>query len=168
MNKMLLVSTVAATLGATSFVHAQPAAPPLAGDAVETLQKVCLPVLRGGDLKASAASAGFVMKDGQWTLTVDRDTSIALNPPDTANPRVCGASITAPFGDALALKRAVAAWARTQTPPLAAVKLAPAIGSGWTSSLWTGAGESVTLGQEHAGAPTASAQSNLQLTLKPT
>jgi hypothetical protein len=164
----LLLPLLTALLGATALAAGQTppsASPPTAALAIDTMRRVCLPVLHGGDLQASARAAGFAMKDGQWVLNPDRDSSIVLYPPDSASPHVCNVSITAPFADASALKKAVDNWARSQTPALSPVSLAPAAGSTWTSSLWSAGNESVALGQEQATSPSASTQSNLVLTL---
>ena len=165
------------TMGQPVTVLAGPAAAPgtLAGDAVAALEKVCLPVLHGGKLEASARAAGFKLRDGVWTLTESGDRSIMLNPPDLANPRDCGATITARAADDPAVRAAVDAWAQSQTPPLTVVKSAVLVpGSTWQTSTWqarTPAGEEgVALSQQEPAAsspPNTPSQSNLLVSLTP-
>ncbi|HTX48342.1 MAG TPA: hypothetical protein VME40_03020 [Caulobacteraceae bacterium] len=160
-----------------AMARAGPAAAPgtLAGDAVAALEKVCLPVLHGGKLEASARAAGFKLRDGVWTLTESGDRSIMLNPPDPVNPRDCGATITARAADDPAVRAAVDAWAQSQTPPLTVVKSAVLVpGSTWQTSTWqaqTPAGEEgVALSQQEPAAsspPNTPSQSNLLVSLTP-
>ncbi|HLY78815.1 MAG TPA: hypothetical protein VKQ70_05545 [Caulobacteraceae bacterium] len=151
-------------------------APPAATDMVATLQKVCLPVLRGGGLKASASAAGYKQKDGQWVLTIDGDRRIELLPPDEANPHVCGATIYARPTSTTALQQALGRWASAQTPPLAPVKVDASVAGAappWIDSSWsaqTPAGAlGVALGQEQAmpANPKPVLESDLQVSLTP-
>jgi hypothetical protein len=175
---------IAALAGSAAFAQTpaattQPATitpPPVVEGAIAALDRVCLPVLKGGDLDKSAKAAGFRNKDGQWVMSVTGRSEIDLNPPDTANPSVCGASITAPAASGLALRQALDSWAQRQTPPLAPVKMDATVAGPshqWTTSSWSGttpAGvEGVVLSQEQpkAGAPSQSAvgQATLLVTL---
>jgi hypothetical protein len=167
----------AAVAGSPAPSLAQAAAPPpTATDMVATLQKVCLPVLKGGDLKASANAAGFKLKDGQWVLTINGDRRIELSPPDKINPHVCSAAIYARPSSTAALEQALNDWAGAQTPPLAPVKLnasAPGTAQPWTTSSWsaqTPAGVlGVALGQEQPapGKSEPVLESDLQVSLAP-
>ena len=118
----LLVAAAALAAAASAIAEApapQPSAPPAAAaDMVATLQRVCLPVLHGAYVKTSASAAGFKQKDGQWVLTIDNNRRIELSPPDAANPHICSATIYARRTSTVALRRALNAWAASQTPPL--------------------------------------------------
>jgi hypothetical protein len=119
-------------------------APSVTSDAAATLsalQKVCLPLLRGADVKSVAASAGLKNQDGQWTLSVNGQTPIELEPPDYANPHVCIATITHPPGQNAAILQAVDNWAKSQTPPLQPQKVQQQTTSAthlYTISSWSG------------------------------
>jgi hypothetical protein len=150
--------------------------PVAAADMVATLQKICLPVLRGGDLKASASAAGFRLKDGEWVLTIAGNRRIELSPPDQINPHVCGASIYALPTSTPGLEQALNIWATAHAPPLAPVKLNAAVPGSlqpWTTSSWSAQTPSgvlgVALGQEQpAHGPTQPVlESDLQVSLTP-
>lgn len=149
-------------------------ASPAITDAVKTLQQVCLPVLKGGDLKTNASAAGFRLKDGEWVLVIHGNRRIELAPPDAANPHLCSAAIyTRPVGQ-LALRQALNAWAGAQSPPLTPVN--PGQGSlsaGWTTWSWQGQTPSGTLGvalgqeQPARGRPATVSESDLEVSLTP-
>jgi hypothetical protein len=150
-----------------------PASPPIAAtDMVATLQRVCLPVLHGADVKASASAAGFRLKDGQWVLGIDSDRRIELSPPDEANPHICTATIYARPSSTPALQRALNAWAVAQTPPLTQVGQSRASAApGWASTSWRGQTPSgtlgIALGQQQPGQGEPVAESDLQVSLTP-
>jgi len=148
---------------------------PAASDLVATLQQVCLPVLRGGDVKSSASAAGFTQKDGQWVLKIAGDARIELAPPDVTNPHVCSATIYAQPGETAALQQALGAWAGAQKPAITPLKLDAAVAgaSDWTTSTWsaqTPSGTlSIALGQQQPtpGTATTLTESDLQVSLTP-
>jgi len=175
---LVAVATLAAAASALADAPgppsaAKPPAQPAAGtDLVATLQQVCLPVLHGADVKASASAAGFRQKDGEWVLTIDSDRRIELSPPDAANPHVCAATIYARPTSTAALRQALNTWANAQTPPLTQVAPSGASAApGWSSASWRGQTASGTLGialgqqQPTQGEPFA--ESDLQVSLTP-
>ena len=130
--------TVAPTSGAAS---------PAVADMVKTLQQVCLPVLKGGDVKAAASAAGFRLKDGLWVLQISGERRVELSPPDEANPHVCSAAVFSRPNSQAALRQALSGWAAAQNPPLTLeAEPADAANAGWSSSSWRGAIAAGTLG----------------------
>lgn len=162
----------------TTPSQAAPAAPsPAAIDVVTTLQKACLPILRGERVEAAARSAGFRLQDGGWVRPIAGKEEINLDPPDTANPHVCTLTITTGPSDVAAMRGQVASWAAAQSPPLASVGVqsAPGAAQGWVTSTWTAqtpsGAESVVLTQPQAPTEQSSAQtqqSTLLVSLSPT
>lgn len=170
MKKELIVIWAVAAMASPAFAQAGAAAPamtasvpPAAADAVATVQKACLPMLRGRPVKPSAQAAGFKMENGAWVMPIAGKDEIDLAPPDAANPHVCTVTITAQPGDAAAMQSALGAWAAAQQPPLTASGVdQPAPGTpGWVISTWTArtaaGAESVVLTQPQAPAPAAAA-----------
>jgi hypothetical protein len=142
-----------------------------------TLQKACLPILRGKQVKAAAQSAGFKFEDGGWVMPIAGKDEIDLDPPDAANPHVCTLTITAAPGDGAAMRNALGAWAAAQSPPLAAAgggPSAPGSSPGWVTSTWSaqtaGGAESVvfTQSQPPPGQAATQQQSTLLVSLSPT
>lgn len=159
----------------SSALETQP--PPAASDTVKALQQVCLPVLRGGDLKSSASAAGFKLKDGQWVLTINGDRRIELDPPDAENPHVCSATIYARPSTAAAIQQSLTNWAGAQSPPLTSVKVDAHVSGPtqqWITSSWraqTAKGTlGLALGQQlpTQSAPEALIESDLTVSLTPT
>lgn len=146
--------------------------------AVEALEKVCLPVLRGAPLKASAQSADFKLENGAWVLPIGGGQQITLQPPTGDNPHLCGMTILSSVGGGASMRAILSAWAADQTPPLAAVrKDASVVGpsherltSTWAAQTASGV-EGVVLSQERTlqGKPVDGAfnQSNLLVSLTP-
>lgn len=186
MKKELIVSIAAAGLAAAPAAFGQaPSAAPATSDAIATLQKVCLPVLRGGAVKPAARAAGFRLQDGGWVLPIAGKGEIALSPPDASNPHVCTLTITPPSGapgSGAAMRNALASWATSQSPPLKAVAVdqsVPGAARSWVTSTWSGAtpagAESVVLTQpqpppsQPAAEPTSAAPppSTLLVSLAP-
>lgn len=138
-----LVVTAATTQSAFAQARATSVAPvatPAAAATVSILQKVCLPLLQGGDLKKIGPAAGLQDRDGQWVLPIENRTRIELDPPDIANPHVCMATITYRPGANAVISAAVNAWTKSQTPPLQPVKIQQTSTSStylYTTSLWT-------------------------------
>jgi hypothetical protein len=86
-----------------------------------------------------------------WVYRIDRKQSIELANPDPTNPRVCSATIIQDVGAQPAIRQALDNWARSQTPPLKAVKDAvQTVGPLYlrTTSTWSG---SSALGVVFAG-----------------
>jgi hypothetical protein len=120
---------------------AQAAPPPAAAAPVTMLRRVCLPLIQGGDLKSVAKSAGLKQVNGQWILRIDHRRRLELDPPDDANPHVCGATIIHGVGAQPAIRRAIDTWARARLIPLDPVKVEqPSTDLNYelTTSTWAG------------------------------
>jgi hypothetical protein len=176
--KLVLVSlAVAATAGPAFSQNTAPvsgAPSPAVAGMVKTLQQVCVPVLKGGALRAAASAAGFRLKDGQWVLPISGDRRIELAPPDEANPHVCSAAVYAKPDSQAALRQAVNTWAAAQSPPLALATEPPGAATpGWSTSSWRGQTPAGTLGVALGQAQPAQArspavlESDLQVSLTP-
>lgn len=148
MKKALILSIAAAAMAAApaAFAQGAPAAgvqaavAPAASEAVATLQKACLPILRGGPVKPAAQAAGFKLENGGWVLPVGAKQEIDLSPPDHMNPHVCTLSITAAPADGAAMRSALGTWASAQSPPLQAVAVdqsVPGAQQSWVTSTWS-------------------------------
>lgn len=154
------------------------ASAPAASDAVATLQKACLPILRGAKANAAARSAGFQLRNGGWVRPIAGNEEIDLDPPDAANPHVCTLTLSAAPSDGTAMRSALGAWAAAQRPPLAAVGLdqnVPGAAQDWVTSTWSaqtsGGAESMVLTQPQTPpgqSATQSQRSTLMLSLTPT
>jgi hypothetical protein len=180
---------MAAALAVASPAVAQTAAPPatrtapaplaaaqtpLTEDAITALDKVCLPILRGAKVKAVGPAAGFKLRNGDWSRSIDDRQQLDLDPPDVANPHLCTITVTYAPGAGAQLRAALGGWASAQSPPLASVQVNQAIpGSDLTTSQWSGAAaggvESLVLSQERPAQKTSgSRQSTLTVSLGPT
>lgn len=190
-KKEFIISLATVAMAASPSAFAQGAASPVspvqpappsaqtartAADTVATLQKACLPILRGKQVTAAAQSAGFKLEDGGWIMPIDAKDEIDLDPPDAANPHVCTLTITAAPGDSAAMRSALGAWAAAQSPPLTAAgvdQAAPGASQGWVTSTWSaqtsGGAESVVLTQPQPAASQATTQqqSTLLVSLSP-
>lgn len=186
LHRFMWVAGVAA-LAAPAFAQSppptlQPPAPPAppasaaAVDAVATVKTVCLPVLEGRDLKASARAAGYRLDNGQWVLPIAGKRQIDLSPPDVANPHVCSATIDARPDAGAAMQRALGEWASQQSPPLTPVETnvsRDVSGATWTTSSWSGRTasgvERLVLTQEPkpAGGGETMSESELLVSLSP-
>jgi hypothetical protein len=62
---------------------------------LNVLDRVCTPLVRGGDLKALAAPLGFKLKKGVWVLQYAKGYTITVTPPGT-NPEVCTVDVQHP------------------------------------------------------------------------
>ena len=164
--------------GTPEPIAVPPITTPLAEAAAKTISDVCLPVLKGGDLTAAARKAGFRLRGGTWTMTLTAGQSIALQPPDVANPHVCEATLIHGIAGGPAIRETLANWARNQTPALAPLEADQARKGplhDWTVSTWTAqtslGQESVVLDEENvpAGKPATAVtlQSNLLVSLSP-
>ena len=96
----------------TTARNTLPTIGPAAEAAVTTIEIVCMPVLRRASLAKTAESAGFRQKGGEWRLDLPRHARIDLQPPDAANPNLCGQTILSPAGAGAGLRLALANWAR--------------------------------------------------------
>jgi hypothetical protein len=152
--------------------------PPSASATVTMLQNVCLPLIEGGNLALIAKANHLRRKDGQWILIIDRKRRLDLDPPDTVNPHVCGATITHSVGSGPAIRQAVDDWARSRSPALTAVKIdQTSAGPTYlrTTSTWRGADPQgvlgVVLSEEKTlkGAPVAGNedQSEIEISIAP-
>jgi hypothetical protein len=133
----------AAVMGLPCLASAAPVMPPApsAAAAVMMLQSVCLPLVEGGNLRSIAKANHLRQEDGQWTLVIDHQRRLELDPPDPANPHVCGATIHHSVGAGPAIRQAVDDWARSRSPALAAVKVGQtSTGPSYlrTTSTWQG------------------------------
>lgn len=86
---------------------APPAPPPAPTDVtsiavLNVLDRVCGPMVRGGDLKALAAPAGFKLKKGAWVWAYTKGYTITVTPPGT-NPEVCTVDVSHPIDGAAPL-----------------------------------------------------------------
>jgi hypothetical protein len=169
---------VAATIVAGAGPPSATAAAPAAAAAVTTLDRACLPILRGADLKATARSAGFVLRNGAWVRELAGGRQVQLDPPDASNPHQCSARLLSGPEEGPALRAALSLWASEQSPPLAPAKvdehergpLFDRATSTWFSA--AGGSESLLLSQEKTlgGKPVHGALnvSELSLSLGPT
>jgi len=151
---------------------------PAARAAIATLEAVCLPLLRGADLKRTTAAGGFHQKDGAWVLKIDGERRVELQPPTNVNPHICSATIYSAVGGDSALRSAVDSWAGRQSPPLTPQKVNQTeAGPNYlrSTSSWSGqsaAGQiGVVLSEQHtaAGLPAAGNldRSNMLVSLTP-
>lgn len=79
---------------------APPPPPPAPTDAtsiaiLNAVEKVCQPLVAGGDLKQLATSLGFKLKRGSWTWAYAKGYQIVVLPQGT-NPGVCTLQVTHP------------------------------------------------------------------------
>ncbi len=155
-----------------------PTGPPSAQATITLLQQVCLPLIKGGDLDTIAKANHLRRKDGQWTLIIDRNRRLVLDPPDTANPRICSATIRHAVGSGPAIQQAIDDWARSSTPALTRVKVdETSTGPSYlrTTSTWSGPNPMGTVGvalseeKTLKGAPVDGAldQSEIEISITP-
>jgi hypothetical protein len=149
---------------------------PAAKVVITTLQEVCLPVLKGAPLSSAAKSAGFTESGGEWTLKTAGSPEVVLEPPDTANPHVCAATIELTPADSGPIGPSVAAWAMAQSPPLTPVKSdVVAAGKAFQRVTWSWSGrgaaavEGVVLSREQPlpGYPGRTGEATLFVSLTP-
>lgn len=125
-SAFILVSLLAAG-PALAQATAKPAAQtPEVAAALAALEKVCLPLASGSDLKTVARSAGLRQQDGGWVLPISGPEEVDIAPPDTANPHVCIATLRFRGDQAAAMRTAIGAWAARQSPPLTPDQVAAA------------------------------------------
>ncbi|HRD47633.1 MAG TPA: hypothetical protein PLF78_14260 [Caulobacter sp.] len=105
---------------------APPAPPPVPTNVtslavLDVLTRVCAESVRGGDMKALAAQAGFKLKKDVWVRTYTKGYTISVSPPGT-NPQVCNVVVLHPVDgvtpdEALKtiLKYTTGRWARAGT-----------------------------------------------------
>ncbi len=79
---------------------APPAPPPVPTNVtslavLDVLTRVCAESVRGGDMKALAAQAGFKLKKDVWVRTYTKGYTISVSPPGT-NPQVCNVVVLHP------------------------------------------------------------------------
>jgi hypothetical protein len=121
------------------------------------MRQVCLPLVQGGRLKAIASAAGLRNEHGHWIHPIDRRQHIELATPDPTNPRLCSATIIHEVGAQSTIRQALDNWARSQTPPLQAIKSevqAPGPLYLRTTSTWSGSGPNGVIGVVFAGEKT--------------
>jgi hypothetical protein len=169
------VAQSTAPSGAATAPAATSPSTPLTQDTIAAIDKACLPLLRGAKPQA-AASAGFRLQDGVWTMSANGQPKVELDPPDVANPHLCTLTITYRPGDGAPLSAALGAWANAQSPPLTSGETSRAVAGspdGLTTSTWSGQTsgggvESVVLSQEQpAAGADGSRQSTVLVSLGP-
>jgi hypothetical protein len=103
-----------------------PAAPsgasPAAAAALTTLEKVCLPLLRGEKLKDVSAATGIKERRGEWSLPIADGQTVVITPPSGANNTVCSAKLSYAVGAGQPITQALDHWASASAPPLQKVK----------------------------------------------
>jgi len=104
-------------------VSSDPGAQRAAGGAVMVVQRICVPLVQGASLERIARIAGLRREHGQWVYRIDRNQRVELATPDPTNPHICGATIIHQVGAQPAIRQALDNWARSQTPPLQAIKV---------------------------------------------
>lgn len=93
-----------------------------ASGAVMVVERICIPLVQGANLNTIAKTARLRREHGQWVYRIDRSQRIELATPDPTNPNICGATIIHDVGAQPAIRQALDSWARSQTPPLRAIK----------------------------------------------
>lgn len=86
--------------------------------ALTALEKVCMPLASGSNLKSVAPASGLRQQNGDWVLPINGPEVVDVTPPDTANPHVCFATIRYRGDQGGAIQQAIGAWAVAQTPPM--------------------------------------------------
>ncbi|HEY2483308.1 MAG TPA: hypothetical protein VGI30_14095 [Caulobacteraceae bacterium] len=125
-SNLLLVLLMAAAPAAAMAQSAQPAPATQTPEEVaiiSALQRVCFPLSRGAKVDTVAAASGLRQENGQWVLPIRGPEQIVVTPPDFSNPTVCTATITYDPAQDNQLVGVIDSWAKTQTPPLKAVKV---------------------------------------------
>ena len=127
----------------TSAVAAQPAAAPASGIGpyvISVIEKACIPLIKGQDVKSVVQAAGLKRSHDDLVLPLAGVEKIVVSPPSGANPTVCSLELSYEVDQTKALADALGAWAASQDPPipvLAAASSAPGSTS-WSWALDTG------------------------------
>ncbi|MEO6341091.1 MAG: hypothetical protein ABIO39_13700 [Caulobacteraceae bacterium] len=95
---------------------------PESAAALSTVERVCLPLLRGQTLKAVAAIAGLKQDHGEWTLPIAGRKRVVIDPPGGPNKTVCSAKLTYSLDGGPQIVDVLSRWAQAQAPALQMVK----------------------------------------------
>lgn len=124
-----LALCVAASVGLATGAASQPAGSPGAAGlspeaaaALSTVERVCLPLIRGQTLKAVAATAGLKRDHDDWILPIAGRKRVVIDPPGDSNKTVCSAKLTYGVDGGAPIVDVMNRWAQAQTPPLQKVK----------------------------------------------
>jgi hypothetical protein len=92
---------------------------PLGIAIIDTIEKVCVPSVAGGDLAKIAKANGFVMKKKLWTKAMAvKPYQIVVQPKSSANPTTCTLTIDLPIDGAQGLVTGLHGWASRHDPIL--------------------------------------------------
>jgi hypothetical protein len=92
---------------------------PLGVAIVDTIEKVCVPAVAGGDLAKIAKANGFAMKKKLWTKALaEKPYQIVVQPMSTANPTTCKLTIDLPIDASQGLVTGLHGWASHHDPIL--------------------------------------------------
>lgn len=125
-SAIILVSLIAAGPALAQANPTPAAQTPEVAAALTALEKICLPLASGSDLKTLAPSTGLRQENGDWVLPISGPERIDVIPPDSANPHICIATIHFRGNQADAMRSAIGAWAAQQSPPLTPDQVAAA------------------------------------------
>jgi len=92
---------------------------PLGVAIVDTIEKVCVPAVAGGDLAKIAKANGFAMKKKLWTKALaEKPYQIVVQPMSTANPTTCKLTIDLPIDASQGVVTGLHGWASHHDPVL--------------------------------------------------
>lgn len=108
---------------------AEPAPPPptlptsgYGYDAIQIIEKICAPAVRGGDLNALAKAAGFKLnrRDETWSKAYGAadKSHVAIIYPQYSNKTACIVDLRFPQGQDGDIAKALNVWSFTHEPPL--------------------------------------------------
>jgi hypothetical protein len=84
---------------------------------IDTVEKICKPSVKGGNLDQLAKANGFAMKKKLWTKSMaTKPYQIVVQPKSTANPNVCTLTIDFPAETGQILANGLHAWASREDP----------------------------------------------------
>jgi hypothetical protein len=136
----LAVLAVAGAAQAQTAPQPAPSAGGIGGSVVQVIEKACLPLIHGQNVKSVAAAMGLKRSHDAWMLPLQGVQQVAISPPTPANPTVCTLSISYEIDQTKALVDALSGWSAAQTPPLAPQDAAYQLSPGVTSWSWTADG----------------------------
>jgi hypothetical protein len=111
------------------------------GAIVSMIEKVCMPLIRGQDVKSVMTSNGLKRSHDDFVLQLTGVEKIVLTPPTAANPTVCSMQVSYEAGGTKSIVDVLTAWAASQDPPVpvlgSAYSNTPGV-TGWSWALDTG------------------------------
>jgi len=113
---------------------------------VSLVEKACVPLTKGGDIKAVVAANGLKHSRDDWVLTLPGVQRIVLTAPTFANPHVCRLTINLDVDQSMPIIDALNGWAAAQATPL--IPLDRAYSSAPGVSNWSWSADTV---QSHVG-----------------